>query len=49
VKATEALKELLGLGKSLAGSVLIYDALDTTFRRIGVPKDPHCKLCGPTP
>ncbi len=49
LQATEALKELLGLGKSLTGSVLIYDALDTTFRRIAVPKDPHCKLCGPTP
>lgn len=49
LQATEALKELLGLGKSLAGNVLIYDALDINFRRIAVPKDPHCKLCGSTP
>jgi adenylyltransferase/sulfurtransferase len=46
LQATEALKELLGLGTSLAGSLLIYDALDTQVRRIKVPKDPHCALCG---
>ncbi|WP_321395487.1 molybdopterin-synthase adenylyltransferase MoeB [Emcibacter sp.] len=43
--ATEALKELLGLGESLAGKLLIYDALGTTFRRIGLPKDPGCPYC----
>jgi molybdopterin-synthase adenylyltransferase len=49
LQATEALKELLGLGDSLAGRVLIYDALAPVFRTIAVPKDPHCKLCGPKP
>lgn len=49
LQATEALKELLGLGESLAGRLLIYDALGPSFRTIAVPKDPHCKLCGPRP
>jgi adenylyltransferase/sulfurtransferase len=49
LQATEALKELLGLGDSLAGKLLIYDALGPSFRTIAVPKDPHCKLCGPRP
>lgn len=49
LQATEALKEILGLGTSLAGTLLIYDALDTQFRRIKVPKDPGCALCGTHP
>jgi adenylyltransferase/sulfurtransferase len=49
LQAAEALKELLGLGTSLAGKLLIYDALGPSFRAIDVPKDPHCKLCGPRP
>lgn len=47
LQATEVLKELLGLGTSLAGRLLIYDALETEFRRIAVPRDPDCALCGP--
>jgi molybdopterin-synthase adenylyltransferase len=49
LQATEALKELLGLGRGLAGRLLIYDALGPDFRTIDVPKDPHCKLCGARP
>jgi adenylyltransferase/sulfurtransferase len=47
LQATEVLKELLGLGESLAGRLLIYDALGATFRTITVPRDPACALCGP--
>ncbi len=49
LQATEVLKELLGLGTSLAGRLLIYDALETEFRRIAVPRDPDCALCGRRP
>ncbi len=49
LQATEVLKEILGLGTSLAGALLIYDALDTQFRRIEVPRDPACALCGEHP
>lgn len=48
-QATEVLKEILGLGESLSGSLLLYDALNTTFRKIKVPADPHCPLCGDEP
>lgn len=46
LQATEVLKELLGLGTSLSGQLLIYDALDTTFRKIRIKRDPECKVCG---
>ncbi|VAX30510.1 Molybdopterin-synthase adenylyltransferase [hydrothermal vent metagenome] len=49
LQAAEALKEILGIGESLAGRLLIYDALDMTFRRVKVPKNPNCHLCGPKP
>ena len=47
MQATEILKELLGLGESLSGSLVLYDALGTTFRKIRVAPDPNCALCGP--
>src|SRR5690606_16848242 len=46
LQATEILKELAGIGDSLAGSLLIYDALGTTFRKVKVQRDPGCPLCG---
>ena len=46
LQATEILKELLGLGDSLSGRLLIYDALSTEFRKVKVPKDPGCPCCG---
>lgn len=47
LQATEVLKELLGIGDSLSGHLLIYDALAATFRKIKVRRDPACALCGP--
>jgi molybdopterin-synthase adenylyltransferase len=49
LQAAEAIKEIVGIDATLAGSILMYDALDMTFRRTGVPKDPACPLCGPNP
>jgi molybdopterin/thiamine biosynthesis adenylyltransferase len=46
LQATEVLKELLGLGDSLSGSLMIYDALRTSFYRVRIPRDPHCPSCG---
>ena len=40
LQATEVLKELLGIGDSLAGHLLICDGLSTTFRKIAVKRDP---------
>lgn len=49
LQATEILKELLGAGQSLSGSLVIYDALYTEFRKVKVRPDPACALCGPNP
>lgn len=49
LQATEVIKELLGIGESLAGSLVVMDALGATFRRIRVRRDPACPLCGTQP
>lgn len=46
LQATEVLKEILGVGESMSGSLLIYDALAVAFRRVKVRPDPGCRLCG---
>ncbi|HEV2303414.1 MAG TPA: ThiF family adenylyltransferase, partial [Stellaceae bacterium] len=46
LQAVEVLKELLGLGDSLDGTLLLYDALATRFHRIRVAKDADCPTCG---
>lgn len=46
MQATEVLKELLGIGESMSGRLLIVDALSMTFRTVRVKKDPHCPVCG---
>ncbi|HVR67034.1 MAG TPA: molybdopterin-synthase adenylyltransferase MoeB [Verrucomicrobiae bacterium] len=47
LQATEVLKEIMGLGESLSGHLLVYDGLDTMFRKIKTRRDPACALCGP--
>lgn len=49
LQALEVLKEIAGVGESLAGRLVIYDALATRFRTVKVPRDPACALCGPQP
>jgi molybdopterin/thiamine biosynthesis adenylyltransferase/rhodanese-related sulfurtransferase len=46
LQATEALKLILGLGETLAGRLLLVDALSMRFRTIGVDRDPECPACG---
>lgn len=46
LQATEALKEIMGVGESLSGRLLIWDALDTRFRTLAIPRDPLCAACG---
>ncbi|HEY2331604.1 MAG TPA: molybdopterin-synthase adenylyltransferase MoeB [Acidimicrobiales bacterium] len=47
IQAMEAIKLLLGIGESLAGRLLTYDALEESFRTFKVPRDPECPACGP--
>lgn len=49
LQATEVLKEILGLGTPMVGRLLLYDALDQTFRTVQTAKDPGCPLCGENP
>ncbi len=49
LQALEVLKEILGIGDSMAGRLLIYDALATRFRNVTVRPDPACPLCGTSP
>jgi molybdopterin/thiamine biosynthesis adenylyltransferase len=49
LQATEVIKEILQIGDSLSGSLVIYEGLGTTFRKIKVRRDPGCPLCGTGP
>lgn len=49
LQAVEVLKEILGLGKSLSGRLMLYDALSAAVRTINVKRDPACPLCGDAP
>jgi molybdopterin-synthase adenylyltransferase len=49
LQATELIKEILKIGESLSGSLVIYEGLGTTFRKIKVRRDPGCPLCGTEP
>ena len=46
-QAVEVIKELLSIGESMSGRLLIVDALSATFRTVKIPRDPGCALCGP--
>ena len=49
LQALEVIKEVAGIGESLAGHLLIYDALATNFRKVRLSADPACALCGSNP
>jgi adenylyltransferase/sulfurtransferase len=49
IQTTEAIKVITGVGEPLIGSLMIYDALEMSFRKIKVRKDPNCPLCGDNP
>jgi rhodanese-related sulfurtransferase len=49
IQATETIKLILGVGETLVGRLLVYDAMRMTFRELKVPKDPECPVCGTKP
>ena len=49
LQATEVLKELLNIGDSMSGQLLIFDAMEMTFRKIRYKRNLSCALCGDTP
>ena len=46
IQALETIKLLLGLGETLGGRLLAFDALDESFRNFRVRRDPACPACG---
>jgi sulfur-carrier protein adenylyltransferase/sulfurtransferase len=49
IQTTEAIKLIAGIGEPLIGQLMIYDALEMSYRKIKVRKDPKCPLCGDKP
>ena len=49
IQTTEAVKVITGVGEPMIGSLMIYDALEMSFRKVKVRKDPNCPLCGDNP
>ncbi|HEY7331077.1 MAG TPA: molybdopterin-synthase adenylyltransferase MoeB [Gemmataceae bacterium] len=49
IQATEAVKLLLGQGSPLIGRLLLYDALQMSFREFKVRRNPKCPVCGDQP
>ena len=49
IQVTEAIKVLTGIGEPLVGRLMIYDALEMTYRQVKVRKDPECAVCGKNP
>ncbi|WP_212839821.1 adenylyltransferase/sulfurtransferase MoeZ [Catellatospora sp. IY07-71] len=49
IQVNEAIKLLAGIGEPLVGKLMVYDALEMSYRKIKVRKDPSCVLCGENP
>ncbi len=49
LQANEALKLILGIGTSLSGRLLVFDALGTQIRNLKLRKDPECRVCSKAP
>ena len=48
-QANEALKEILGIGQSMTGRFLLFNALNLSFDEMKIQKNPRCPLCGENP
>ena len=49
IQVNEAIKLITGIGDPLVGRLMIYDALEMSYRQVKVNKDPECPLCGKNP
>jgi sulfur-carrier protein adenylyltransferase/sulfurtransferase len=49
IQVTEGIKMLTGIGDPLVGELMIYDALEMSYRKLKVRRDPDCALCGASP
>ena len=46
VQATQALKQILGVGGTLLGRLYLFNALDLSWQAVEIPKRKHCQVCG---
>jgi adenylyltransferase/sulfurtransferase len=49
LQALEAIKIILGLGETVSGRILTFDALTTSFRKVNWSRRDQCPLCGKNP
>jgi adenylyltransferase/sulfurtransferase len=42
----EAIKLLTGYGKPLLSQMLVFNTIDMEFRKVNIPKNDQCKVCG---
>jgi len=49
IQANEVLKYILGIEGLLEGKLLVFNALNSSFRQVRVPQDPKCPVCGENP
>jgi sulfur-carrier protein adenylyltransferase/sulfurtransferase len=49
IQAMETVKLILGIGDSMVGRLLLFDALRMRFRELALRKDPECPVCGENP
>jgi molybdopterin/thiamine biosynthesis adenylyltransferase len=49
MQANEAIKLILGVGQSLSGRLLVFDAPGTKWRTLKLRKDPECRVCSKKP
>jgi adenylyltransferase/sulfurtransferase len=49
MQATEAIKLILGIGESMIGRLVLYDALNMEFTEVKLRKNPKCPVCGENP
>jgi adenylyltransferase/sulfurtransferase len=49
IQTTEAIKLIAGIGESLIGELIVYDALEMEYRKVKIRKDPNCPICSDKP
>jgi adenylyltransferase/sulfurtransferase len=49
IQVNEAIKLITGIGETLLGRLMVYDALEMTYRQVRIRKDPNCAVCGENP
>ncbi len=49
IQVNEAIKVIAGIGETLVGRLMVYDALEMSYRAVRVRKDPECAVCGKNP